>query len=334
MPDHGAMYVQASNGVTLNPGQYSLHLTNVPQQASDSYTAFVPKVRMVDVKSTEENQCYVRYAIHFPQPNSITEETSGVSRIGTGATPWPVTVANAAATSNSPNSEFKSSLAVTLQYMVSDLSSIQLVATPGGPDPVPAQGCNPQPTNPPNPTPDPSAAIFPQSFTLGNPGVIRVGSEPKSEDLSTCYSPSKKTFQALAKLLSFSASIDYPAYDPSCQACDPQAPSSTATCPHLTSVDQLESVRKFVATKPKSGSIVNEIRTIEDALSGKPLKGMSQKELMLSVERVQEFLLAVNGRNPQTPEQKTALQKFKAIRIGFNVPHKDCKTPIVAPNVQ
>jgi hypothetical protein len=334
MPDHGAMYVQASNGVTLSPGQYTLHLTNVQEQAADSYTAFVPKVRAADVKSAEENQCYVRYAIHFPQPNSITEETAGTSRVGTGATPWPVTTANAAATANMSNSEFKSSLAVTLQYKVSDLNSIQLVATAGGPDPVPAQNCNPQPTNPPNPTADPTAAIFPQPITLGNPGVIRVGSEPTTEDLSTCYRPSKETFQALTKLLNFSAAIDYPTYDPACHVCDPQAPSSTVTCPHLSSVAQLENVRKFVATKPNSGDILKEITTIEAAMSGKPVKRGGQKDLMLSVERVQEFLVAVNGRKPQTPEQKIALQEFKPIRIGFNVPHKDCKTPIVAPIVQ
>ncbi|HXN71349.1 MAG TPA: hypothetical protein VN861_02215 [Candidatus Acidoferrales bacterium] len=334
MPDHGAMYVQASNGVTLGPGQYTLHLKNVAESGTDSYTAFAPTVRLADVKNAEENSCYVRYAIHFPQPNSITEETGGISRVGTGARPWPVTPANAAATANMGNGEFKSSLAVTLQYKVSDLTSIQLVATPGGPDPIPAQNCNPRPTNLPNPAGDPTGAIFPLPITLGNPGIIRVGSEPSSEDLSTCYRPSKETFQALTKLLNISAAIDYRAYDPGCQQCDPQAPSSTTICPHLKSLDQLEKVRKFVESRKRSGNISKDIRAIEAAVSGKRVESGGQKELMLAVERVEDFLLSVNGKEPQTPEQKTALEEFKAFRIGFNLPHKDCKTPIIAPTVQ
>jgi hypothetical protein len=334
MPDHGAMYVQANNGVTLSPGQYTMHLKNIPETATSSYTAFVPSVRLADVKSAEENPCYVRYAIHFPQPNSITEKTGGISRVGTGAHPWPVTPANSAATANTASGEFKSSLEVTLQYEVSDLTSIQMVATPGGPDPIPAQNCNPIPTNPPNPAGDPTGAIFPQSFTLGNPGTIEIGSEPRVEDLSTCYRPSKETFQALTKLLNISAAIDYPTYDAGCQQCDPQAPSSTAVCPHLTSLDQLEKVRKFVESKPNSGAVSKDIRAMEAALSGKPVKSGDQKQLMLAVERVEAFLISINGKKPQTPEQKTAIEEFKPVRIGFNVPHKDCKTPIVAPSVQ
>jgi hypothetical protein len=278
MSDHTGLYVQSQSGITLSTGEYRLNLTNRTPGVKKTITSYQPAVPWSIVGGATSNTLGTRYAFHFLPPSAISEETSGMSQIA----------GESAASAKS--------LVVVLQYDVPLNSPISIEASPG-PDPI-------TPTNPGGP-PDTTPATLPYTVPLGDPALIRIGSEPADADMRACSDQSQKTFSALMKLLGSTATIIYP--------------------PCNEDLAQLIKLESSLAP----GDAAN-IETLKDVFSGKT--AMMRKDFYNLVERIECAVTNMKTSNLEDKKLRDeALGHIGSILKARSVPHRDCKTPVVEP---
>jgi hypothetical protein len=312
MKDHDALYVKSHDSFTLSPGEYTLTVPNIQTSLTKSYRPHTATISTATLQRVQHQGGWVRYAIHLPPPNAITEESAEDSRIRTQPPVWPVL---------SPYVQGPFTVEPAFQYAVTGGSGISLGFLNGaGPDP-----------NPPSPPLDTTPVQFPSPITLGNPGLIRIGSEPSAEDLSACDVQSKETFMTLAKLFQLNEAIDYPAYSASCQVCDPQG-TGIKPCPFIQDLNALEHYAKSVEG-PESSEALNIIAARE-LVSGKTAGDDGQKELLERLARTQSFLAKHPPKKPWDSALALALQNLPIVVHVENLPHKDCKAPVIELTLQ
>jgi hypothetical protein len=153
----------------------------------------------------------------LPKPNGIGESAGNYARVDENGK-WPVdpgTINEAPYTTDT-----------SLEYSVSDLGNIELT---GSSDPIPTT------------FPGVSAPFtVKQAVNVGSPHIIRIGTEPMTEDLGDCSKQSKRAFHALVGLFQLNKYIDFQEYDAGCQVCDPQGPTPQPTCPSVLIVQARE----------------------------------------------------------------------------------------------
>jgi hypothetical protein len=280
MSDHTGLYVQSQTGINLSTGEYQLVLKNsTPNKTNKSIFPYNPPVTAAVIKSATSNQSGTRYAFHLPPPSVVSQETSGISQV-TGET---------AATAKS--------LVIALQYDVPMNSVISIVPTGGGVDP---SGNSGDPTTTP--------ATLPYTVPLGDPAMIRIGSEPSDADMAACSDQSQKTFAALMNLLASSATVIYP--------------------PCGEDISQLVSIEHALSQQGAA-----DVQELADVFSGK--KQLGRKDFFDLVDRIQNAVNDVKDSQldaEQKHARDEALKHIANILKSRSVPHRDCKTPIVEPS--
>jgi hypothetical protein len=171
---------------------------------------------------------------------------------------------------------------------------------------------------------------------LGVERMIKIAIEPKpGPQPDPCDDQSKQAFKDLDDLFSLKQTIDFPPYDKSCQAEDPQNPQHPVVTGDV--VKKLAEIRAYVQTtsggeQAKAKALVN-LLDLERSASGES-KPLAMSEVLAKLQNVESYMETVPVKDPDRERHEHIVSLLKTIIMDSR--HRtgvDCKAASITLGV-
>jgi hypothetical protein len=312
--DHGLLYVQSYDGLSLLPGEYTLKIPNVPIPGTQTYTVLNEKVSKATFDAVKNDKAFRKYALHLPKPNGISEGAGAYARVDENGQ-LPV---------DSSITEVPYTTEISFDYNVP--SGWKTLSVSGQTDPLPI-GL-------------PGVAVplnINSGATVNGPRTFRVGTQPANDDLGTCSNQSKGAFHRLVGLFQLKKTIDFRNYENGCHDCDPQG-LNPGPCRSTKVVQDLDVVAGLISKAKGSTSkerALNAIKAAKGIISSKQGGNATQRDLLEMVGSIKGYLADLKSKDEHFLEEyQAAAGKIDEIFEIMNLPARDCKSPLLSLTLQ